>query len=156
MMSKMMAKALVFEKKPFSRVHSIMTSQGFKLMDYGRLIKYRVTMRDSSTESIYLLEVPVDHYPKDFNQAKLGKPSLYGEERIPQSVREAAESKLYEIADYLKSKIVKRDQPDNNGSMAQNADEMIRLGKEMESLQTQADLDQVGLIPDPNQYESKS
>lgn len=153
-------KTPVFEKRPFSRIHSILTSQGFIKIGCNQPIKYRVKLRDCSTESIYWLEIPVDQYSKEPNQAKLGKPFLLGEEKIPQSIREATESKLYEIADYLKSPIEEKqsynlNQTDHNGSMVQNEEEMKRLGKEMESMQTHTELYENGWIPDPIQYEVK-
>src|SRR5581483_7037563 len=138
-------KAPVFEKKPFSRIHSILTSQGFTKIRCNQSVKYRARLRDCSTGSIYSLEVPVDQYPKEPNQAKLGTPSLLGAERIPQSIREATESKLYEIADYLRVPIEEKENHsltpiDYNGFMAQNEKEMKRLGKEMESMQTHEEL----------------
>ncbi|CAH2714080.1 MULTISPECIES: hypothetical protein [Neobacillus] len=157
----MQTKALVFERRPFSKVHSILTSQGFTLIGIDQSVKYRVPLRDTSTESTYWLEIPVDQNAGEPNQAKLGKPSLYGEKRIPRPVREAAESKLYEIADYLRNIIVKKvvhlpNHKQLNNSMVPNVDEMMRLGKEMESMQTNAELEASGWIPDPIQYEPKS
>lgn len=150
----------VFEKKPFSKVHSILTSQGFSKIGFGKSIKYKVALRDSSTESIYWLEIPVDQYPKEPEQAKLGNPHLYGEKRIPQPVSEAVESKLHEIADYLRNMVGKKvkplpKKPAPNSSMAQNEEEMKRLGKEMESMPTNKEISGNGEIPDPIQYEEK-
>lgn len=153
----MNVKASVFQKRPLSKVHSILTSQGFMKMGMGPSVTYRAALRDSSTESLYWLEIPVDHYPKDPQQAKLGKPMLYGRDRIPEPVRMAAESKLHEIADYLRSKMRKKfsNLSQNNGRMAPNEAEVKRLGKEMEAIKTHAELDRIGLIPDPIQYEQK-
>jgi hypothetical protein len=160
---KMKENTLVFEKKPFSKVHSILTSQGFSKIGFGKSIKYKVALRDASTESIYWLEIPVDQYPKepDQDQAKLGKPHLYGVNRIPLSVREAVESKLHEISDYLRSMVGKKvnplpNKPSHNSSMAQNEKEMKRLGKEMESMPTNKEVSGNGEIPDPIQYEEKN
>jgi hypothetical protein len=151
----MMAKALVFEKRPFTSVHSIMTSQGFRLVGFEESVKYRVTMRDSSTESTYCLEIPVTPTPLEPNQAILGRPSLDEGKRIPISVREAAESKLYEIAEYVKNIMVKKDslaqQWDVSGSMVRNEADMKQLGKEMESIQTKEELAELGMTPDPSQ-----
>ncbi|MGG3564380.1 hypothetical protein ABES03_22585 [Neobacillus rhizosphaerae] len=154
----MKAKALVSENMPFTEIHSIMTEQGFSMMGIGEAVKYRVALRDSSTESIYWLEIPVERYLEDPDQAKLGKPFLYGEERIPIPVREAADSKLNEIADYLKNNVVNIDdfrskQPQPNGSMAADEDEVKQLGKEMESLKTNMELSEEGEVPDPVQFE---
>ncbi|WHY85630.1 hypothetical protein QNH39_23965 [Neobacillus novalis] len=154
-------KALVFEKKPLAKVHSMLTSQGFRLTGIDESVKYRAPLRDSSTESIYWLEIPVDQNASGPNDAKLGVPSLYGEMRIPRPVKEAAESKLYEIADYLRNIFEKKvahppAQKPHNSSMAQDEDEMKRLGKEMESMPTNTELDESGWIPDPIQYESKN
>jgi hypothetical protein len=150
-------KARVFENGLLSRVHSILTSQGFKKVSFGQSVKYRATLRDSSTESVYWLEIPVDHYHTETNQAMLGKPFLYGG-KIPDPVREAAESKVLEIADYLKNNIERRaghftKMIQNNSGMARSEQQMKQLGKEMESLQTQAELYEDGLTPDPIQYE---
>ncbi|MDQ1147631.1 cell division GTPase FtsZ [Bacillus sp. SORGH_AS 510] len=155
----MKAKALVSENMPFTDIHSIMTEQGFSMMGIGESVKYRATLRDSSTESIYWLEIPVERYLEDPDQARLGKPFLFGdEERIPIPVREAADSKLKEMADYLKNNVVnindyRADQAEPNGSMAADEDEVKQLGKEMESLKTNKELSEEGEVPDPVQYE---
>jgi hypothetical protein len=156
----MKAKALVSEEMPFTDIHSIMTEQGFSMMGIGESVKYRVALRDSSTESIYWLEIPVERNLEDPDQAKLGKPFLYGEERIPIPVREAADSKLNEMADYLKNNVVnindyRSNQSQPNGSMAADESEMKQLGKEMESLKTNEELSEEGEVPDPVQFESE-
>ncbi|WP_413303377.1 hypothetical protein AA0X95_25965 [Bacillus sp. 1P10SD] len=156
----MKAKALVSENMLFTDIHSIMTEQGFSMMGIGESVKYRAALRDSSTESIYWLEIPVERYLEDPDQAKLGKPFLYGEERIPIPVREAADSKLNEIADYLKNNVVniedyRPNQPQPNGSMAADEDEVKQLGKEMESLKTNKELAEEGEVPDPVQFEAE-
>lgn len=139
-----------FEKRPFEKVHSILTSQGFTKISFGHSIKYRAAMRDSSTESTYWLEIPVNRHPQEPDHAKLGQPSLYGEKRfVPKSISQAAESKLRELADYMKSKIVKK--KINNGLMTQTEKEMRRLGKEMEAMKTNKELHQHGWTPDPIQ-----
>ena len=151
----MMAKALVFEKRPFTSVHSIMTSQGFRLIGFKESVKYRVTMRDSSTESTYCLEIPVNPTPLEPKQAIFGRPNQVGGNRIPTSVREAAESKLYEIAEYVKNIKVKKDslnhQTAASGSMVRNEADMKQLGKEMETIQTKKELTELGMSPDPSQ-----
>ncbi|MFF2446503.1 hypothetical protein ACFVSW_05300 [Neobacillus sp. NPDC058068] len=157
----MQTKSLVFEKKPLAKVHSILTSQGFTMTGIDESVKYRAPLRDSSTESIYWLEIPIDQNASGPNDAKLGVPSLYGENRIPLPVMDAAESKLYEIADYLRNIFERKVAPPTaqkpqNGSMARDADEIKRLGKEMESMPTNSELDESGWIPDPIQYESKN
>jgi hypothetical protein len=96
----MNVKALVFQKRPFSKVDSILTSQGFSKIGVGSSVNYRAALKDSSTESIYYLEIPVELVD---SHGRIGKPNLYGRKRIPEPVWTAAESKLYEIADYLKS-----------------------------------------------------
>lgn len=132
-----------------------MTSQGFRLIGFKESVKYRVTMRDSSTESTYCLEIPVNPTPLEPNQAMLGRPSLDGGKRIPISVRDAAESKLYEIAEYVKNIMVKKDtlphQTDESGSMVRDEAEMKQLGKEMESIKTKEELSKLGMTPDPSQ-----
>jgi cell division GTPase FtsZ len=155
----MKAKALVSENMPFTDIHSMMTEQGFSMMGIGESVKYRASLRDSSTESIYYLEIPVERYLEDPDQAKLGKPFLFGdEERIPIPVREAADSKLKEMADYLKNNVVniddyRLDMSEPNGSMASDEDEVKQLGKEMESLKTNKEVSEEGEVPDPVQYE---
>jgi hypothetical protein len=139
----MNVKALVFQKRPFYKVDSILTSQGFTKVGVGPSLNYRAALRDSSTESIYYLEIPVDQIE---SHVKIGKPYLYGEKRIPEPVRMAAESKLYEIADYLKN-------TKKNGHMAQSEKDIKRLGKEMESMETNKELHEKGWVPDPIQYE---
>ena len=151
----MNVKALAFQKSPLSTVHEIFTSQGFRKIIVGPSVTYRAVLRDSSTEADYWLEIPVDLIHKDLEKGKLGKPRLHGSGRIPESVLLAAESKLHDMADYLRSEIRKKVEGLflHNGRMAHNEMEMKRLGKEMESIKTHAELFRVGLTSDPIQYE---
>lgn len=139
-----------FEKRPLEKVDSILKSQGFTKIGFGHSIKYRAAMRDSSTESTYWLEIPVSQHPLEPDHAKLGRPSLHGEKgSIPKSIIQAAESKLHEIADYMKTKIGKR--KINNSLMTQTEKDLKRLGKEMEAMKTNKQLHQHGWTPDPIQ-----
>jgi hypothetical protein len=139
----MNVKALVFQIRPLSKVDQVLTSQGFTQIGVGPSVNYRAALRDSSTESTYYLEIPVDQFD---GLVKIGKPYLHGGKRIPEPVRMAAESKLNEIADYLKN-------TKKNGHMAQSEEEIQQLGKEMESMKTHKELKEEGLVPDPIQYE---
>ena len=135
----MNVKALVFQIRPFTIVDQVLTSQGFTQIGVGPSVNYRAALRDSSTESTYYLEIPVDQFE---DQVKIGKPYLYGGVRIPEPVRMAAESKLNEIADYLKN-------TKKNGDMTQSEEDIKQLGKEMESMKTQKERKEKGWVPDP-------
>jgi hypothetical protein len=96
--------------KSFSLVDSTLTQQGFRRCGREERPTYQLTIQDSATRSSYFLKIPttVHHSAPGNIVTHIGRPymcsksSSYSDE-IPLSIRQAVESKLAEIADYLLS-----------------------------------------------------
>lgn len=102
--------------KTFSLVDSTLTKQGFKRSGKWDQRTYQLIIQDSATRSTYSLSIPtrieqVDGAHENMT-IRFGKPLLKKKcsmtkptpsTGIPVSIRNAVESKLAEIADYLHS-----------------------------------------------------
>ncbi|MBP1964752.1 hypothetical protein [Paenibacillus aceris] len=70
---------------------------------------------------------------------------------VPLEVRRAALDKLIELERLCNGSSGKSLEEANNGSMAQDLDEMKKLGNEMKHMKTNSELMEKNLIPDPIQ-----
>ena len=109
-------KTLTGVVQPLSYVDKMLRQQGFHRSGGDSMPTYDVVMYDSASSSTYFLRIPTNFTTSSTGKGemtvKLGHPYLEAkfymntsEEIffIPKSVREAAEHKLAEIADYLSS-----------------------------------------------------
>ncbi|MFS0557275.1 hypothetical protein [Brevibacillus fortis] len=108
-------KTLTGVVQPLSYVDKMLRQQGFHRSGGDSMPTYDVVMYDSASSSAYFLRIPTNYTStttgKGELNVKLGHPYLEAkfymntssEEIffIPKAVREAAEHKLAEIADYL-------------------------------------------------------
>ncbi|QDS33223.1 hypothetical protein [Brevibacillus brevis] len=108
-------KTLTGVVQPLSYVDKMLRQQGFHRSGGDSMPTYDVVMYDSASSSTYFLRIPTNYTStttgKGELNVKLGHPYLEAkfymntasEEVffIPKAVREAAEHKLAEIADYL-------------------------------------------------------
>ncbi|MGE7273283.1 hypothetical protein ACQKK5_17700 [Brevibacillus panacihumi] len=110
-------KTLTGVVQPLSYVDKMLRQQGFQRSGGDSMPTYDVVIYDSASSSTYFLRIPTNFSSQDTGKGeqtvKLGHPYLEAEFMmsteteefffIPKSVREAAEHKLAEIADYLSS-----------------------------------------------------
>lgn len=110
-------KTLTGVVQPLSYVDKMLRQQGFQRSGGDSMPTYDVVIYDSASSSTYFLRIPTNFSSQDTGKGeqtvKLGHPYLEAESMmsieteefffIPKSVREAAEHKLAEIADYLSS-----------------------------------------------------
>lgn len=107
-------KTLAGVVQPLSYVDKMLRQQGFHRSGGDSMPTYDVVMYDSASSSSYFLRIPTNYTSTTTGKGeltvKLGHPYLEAkfymntsEEIffIPKAVREAAEHKLAEIADYL-------------------------------------------------------
>jgi len=84
-----------------SMVHEVLTAQGFKKIGYKEFEIYQIKFRDTSTQLKYHFNIPIKMNRHQEGKVSFGREYFEGPYRVPQSIREAAKSKLQEIADYL-------------------------------------------------------
>jgi len=111
------SKSLSGVVQPLSYVDSMLRQQGFTRSAGKSSPAYDVVIFDSSTSTSYFLRIPTRYQiPFSSNgelKVRFGQPYLEAKEKlkalsrqvtfIPTPVRQAAEHKLAEIADYLQS-----------------------------------------------------
>lgn len=110
------SKSLSSVVQPLSYVDSMLRQQGFTRVARGSSPSYDVVIFDSATSTSYFLRIPTRYQipcsAKGELKVRIGQPYLEPTERlralsmqvsyIPTPIRQAAEHKLAEIADYLK------------------------------------------------------
>lgn len=154
------AKALPNIMKPNSVMKKILEKQGFMQKGNSNESSYQTRLQDSSTMQQFLLIIPTENLDNNANiKLELGQAYIEDSNRIPPGVLDAAKSKLKEIADYLKNietSDQSQDQKDEeslnqieNGNMTNDLDDMKKLGKEMEQMETETELKEKGIQSDP-------
>jgi hypothetical protein len=118
MIMRLKNKALTGVVQPLSYVDQMLRQQGFQRSGGDSLPTYDVVIYDSASSSTYFLRIPTNYSSTNSGKGeltvKLGHPYLEAKFNmsssaseefffIPKAVREAAENKLAEIADYLSS-----------------------------------------------------
>lgn len=104
-----------------SLVDRLLTQQGFKRRDRMGLPSYDMRIEDVATSCVYCLIIPlkwegektssIRHESQYERTVRIGNPYFEqkkDESQIPASVKQAAEHKIAEIADYLKTSTKKR------------------------------------------------
>lgn len=102
------SKALRSVAQPLASIDKLLRQQGFRPAAGEEPPTYDVILHDSATNCSYSLRIPTNfshECPKKGKIVKLGSPSLEtkASSSIPEEIRQAAEHKLAEIADYLTS-----------------------------------------------------
>ncbi|MFD0698274.1 hypothetical protein ACFQZT_29800 [Paenibacillus sp. GCM10027628] len=137
--------------KPFSFVHKTLVGLGFDKTKDKHVSMYKLAFVSPETDRSYTLYVTAHTMENGQAEVKLSEAS-FDEKHVPYQVKEAAISKLRDVADYLEqhSRTLKLVE-DTHNSMAPTEDEMIVLGKQMKHMKTGSELLEEGLVPDPIQ-----
>lgn len=111
-------KALPRVRQPFSVIHRLLVSHGFRKVSRNQEVVYRVCFEDTSVRTGYFLHIPCRE-DRSGDTLLLGE-AFFEQESVPASVLEAARSKLMEISDYLRNEMtagVQNNKETENGSM---------------------------------------
>ncbi|MDR6882860.1 hypothetical protein [Bacillus sp. 3255] len=132
-------------------LHRQLTDQGLRRVDYTEKAVYQLDIYSEATAASYplrLTAITTEH----------GNTTVYFHEAdfpenrfVPLEVRRAALDKLIELERLCNGSSGKSLEEANNGSMAQDLDEMKKLGSEMKHMKTNSELMEKNLIPDPIQ-----
>jgi hypothetical protein len=145
--------------KPFSFIHSTLTDLGYTVNETESLEKdgtvYETGFVDQLTEDSYLFKLTTQTRDNGHTEINLAEAGFSINDRVPLSVRYAAENKILQLIHCIES-----DEPasksmsiEETNSMAPDEAEMKRLGKEMDTMKTNTQVKESGLIPDPAQIE---
>ncbi|MBO9607910.1 MAG: hypothetical protein J7639_18255 [Paenibacillaceae bacterium] len=144
--------------RPFAFVHNTLTGLGFVAIGARDRTLYRISLRDSTTQLEYPLQLTTFTSREGRTLVKLSEAAfMCGDVGIPLHIMTAAECKLLEAAEYLlhseprPASTSAKLEANLNGSMAQDEQEMRQLGKEMGNMKTNAEVKADGMVPDPMQ-----
>ena len=140
--------------KPFSYVHKTFLGLGFTSTEDKLKPLYHIVFRNPETARSYTLYVGAQTHENGQAEVLLPGARFEEEDQVPESVKEAARSKLKDVSDYLEqhsSRPLKNVTEVKNGVMATSEEELSRLGKEMKHMKTNSELLEEGLVPDPAQ-----
>ncbi|GAA4833649.1 hypothetical protein GCM10023310_08830 [Paenibacillus vulneris] len=141
--------------RPFSHVHNILTALGFAERAQRDGCVYEIMFRDPITLKDYLYQLPAQTATNGLTIVHLHKACFKDGGDIPLSAIEAAAQMMAEVEQYLASHEPKEAgkpiEEAMNGRMANNEEEVKRLGKEMASMPTNSQVMKSGLVPDPIQ-----
>ncbi|WP_281883705.1 hypothetical protein [Paenibacillus sp. YYML68] len=141
--------------KPFAFVHRTLASFGFTQSSTSLGVVYSCTFRDPATRQSYVLMLPTSTEEKGQTCIRFSEARLTGIEPIPTEVRDAVDDIMRELVQYLqndtRSARPEAELESMNGYMANNEEELKRLGKVMSSMPTNSQLVKNGLVPDPMQ-----
>lgn len=142
--------------KPFAHVHSTLTAMGFKEKNARDGCQYELIFRDTATKKEYPFCLNTHTQENGQTRVDLGSAGFVCKETIPDTVAAAAHEILVELQQYLengpaKAKAAPIDEAMN--TMANNEEEVKRLGRTMAKLPTNSQVRQSGMIPDPVQYD---
>jgi hypothetical protein len=122
---------------------------GFEQVKYLGNSTFRLNIMSDVTGASYPLYVKTAPSEKGGLIVHFEEDNLEENDTVPLQVRSAALEKLKELKPLSLPTAVEKN---NNGSMAQNLDEMKKLGKEMSHMKTGSQrLEDENLIPDPIQ-----
>lgn len=134
-----------------SMLHRQLTDLGLELVEYTEKAVYQFNIYSEATAASYpltLTAVTSEHgnTTVHFHEADFPENTF-----VPLEVRRAALDKLIELERLCNGNSGKSLEAANNGSMAQDLDEMKKLGNEMKHMKTNSELMEKNLIPDPIQ-----
>ncbi|MCZ8522912.1 MULTISPECIES: hypothetical protein [Paenibacillus] len=141
--------------KPFSQVHSTLTALGFSQISLREGAAYEIKFRDPATLKEYPYRLYTYTQENGQTLIDVGEAGFVTPGGVPMSAEVSAEQVMSEVLQYLEGTAAKRKSTPIdralNGMMATNEEEVKKLGKSMVRVQTNAQLIEAGLIPDPIQ-----
>ncbi|NOV01799.1 hypothetical protein [Paenibacillus planticolens] len=134
-----------------STLHRQLTDLGLERVEYTEKAVYQFNIYSEATAASYPLTLTTltsehGNTTVHFHEADFPENTF-----VPLEVRRAALDKLIELERLCNGSSGKSLEEANNGSMAQDLDEMKKLGNEMKHMKTNSELLEKNLIPDPIQ-----
>ncbi|KRF01747.1 hypothetical protein ASG89_25655 [Paenibacillus sp. Soil766] len=130
-------------------LHQQLTDLGLERLEYIEKSVYRFEIYNDATSAAYPLTLTTV-------TSELGNTTVHFQEAdftenqfVPLQVRRAALDKLIELEQICNGSAGKSIAEANNGSMAQDMDEMKKLGNEMKHMKTNSELIEKDMVPDP-------
>ncbi|WP_409340694.1 hypothetical protein [Paenibacillus sp. MBLB4367] len=132
-------------------LHEQFTDLGLERIEHIEQSTYRLTISSDVTGTDYPLIVTTVTCEQGNTVVNFEEADFEGGEAVPLHVRRAALDKLIELELLFLDTAAKSLKEANNSSMAQDMDEMKKLGNEMKHMKTGSELLENNQIPDPMQ-----
>lgn len=139
---------------PFAKLHHTLSSGKFRAFREDRQTVYSLLIKDSLSQQVYDFRIPASCSENGIMTVFLNRAGFAPSAAIPSVVEQAASSRLHELHAYLRAASIKPTKSlreADNSSMAQDMDEMKRLGDEMAAMKTNSEWEEMGMVPDPIQ-----
>lgn len=133
------------------RLHQQFVEQGLERINHAVTSTYRLNIVCEKTGASYPLIVTTVTYEQGHSIINFEGAEFEGSSSVPLSVQRAALEKLIELEQHFQEWSQMALEGAQNSSMAQNMDEMKKLGNEMKDLKTGSEIIDKNQIPDPIQ-----
>ncbi|CAN7183291.1 hypothetical protein LJR153_000406 [Paenibacillus sp. LjRoot153] len=130
-------------------LHQQLTDLGLERMEYVEKSVYRIDIYNDATSAAYPLTLTTVTSELGSTTVHFHEADFTDNQFIPLQVRRAALDKLIELEQICNGSAGKSIEEANNGSMAQDMDEMKKLGNEMKHMKTNSELIENDMVPDP-------
>ncbi|MBU8880526.1 hypothetical protein BGM26_16345 [Bacillus sp. FJAT-29790] len=124
---------------------------GLERVEFLEKSTYRLNIISDVTGASYPLYINTSAYEQGHTVVHFEEAAFKENETVPLHVHRSALDKLIELERLFLDSAPQSLEESNNSSMAQDFDEMKRLGKEMKNAKTGSELLEENLIPDPAQ-----
>lgn len=132
-------------------MHQQFVDLGLERIEHAVTSTYRQNIICDLTGTVYPLLITTVTYEQGHTVINFESATFEGNDSIPLHVRKAALDKLIELDKHFQQWSSNSIKGAKNGSMAQNMDEIKKLGDEMKDLQTGSEIFDKNQIPDPIQ-----
>lgn len=133
------------------RLHQQFVEQGLERINHAVTSTYRLNIVCEKTGTRYPLLVTTVTYEQGHSIINFEGAEFEGSNSVPLAVQRAALEKLIELEQHFQEWSQMALEGAQNSSMAQNMDEMKKLGNEMNDLKTGREIIDKNQIPDPRQ-----
>ncbi|MDQ0871844.1 hypothetical protein QFZ77_000503 [Paenibacillus sp. V4I3] len=134
-----------------STLHQQLTKLGLERIEYTEKSVYKFDIYNDATSAAYPLTLTTFTSEQGNTTVHFHEADFQENEFVPLQVRRAALDKLIELERICNGSAGKSLAEASNGSMAQDMDEMKKLGNEMKHMKTNSELLEKNMIPDPIQ-----
>lgn len=134
-----------------SRLHQQLTDLGLERIEYTEKSVYKFDIYNHATSASYPLTLTTFTSEQGNTTVHFHEADFQENEFVPLQVRRAALDKLIELERLCNGSAGRSLTEASNGSMAQDMNEMKKLGNEMKHMKTNSELLEKNMIPDPIQ-----
>ncbi|MCY9664971.1 hypothetical protein M5X11_08380 [Paenibacillus alginolyticus] len=134
-----------------STLHQQLTDLGLERIEYTEKSVYKFDIYNDATSASYPLTLTTFTSEQGNTTVHFHEADFQENEFVPLQVRRTALDKLIELERLCNGSAGRSLAEANNGSMAQDMDEMKKLGNEMKHMKTNSELLEKNMVPDPIQ-----